>query len=158
MELHELTYSSTATRDMSLADLTALLEKSRCWNAQRGITGMLIYHQRKFMQLLEGDKKAIFSLYGAICVDPRNRDNYPLWDGPIAQRSFSKWSMAFVAPDESALKDRLGYSDFLEIGSTAQMRSERVSVGKSFLYSLRDDFLKQLDNSQEMSALSLGIL
>ncbi len=143
MQLHQLVYSSVATEDMSVIELAALLEESRINNAVWGITGMLIYYRQKFTQLLEGDKKDIFALYEKIVADRRNRKNILRWDQPIAERSFPKWSMAFFVPEESAIRDRLGYSDFLEARSPDLGRDATISEGKKFIYSLRDDFLMQ---------------
>ena len=145
MQLHQLVYSSVATEDLSVIALAALLEESRINNAVRGITGMLVYYRQNFTQLLEGDKKDVFALYEKIVADKRNQKNILKWDQPLAERSFSKWSMAFLVPEESAIRDRLGYSDFLEARSPALGRDATISVEKSFLYSLRDDFLMRSD-------------
>lgn len=146
MELHQLVYSSIATQDMSAMALGALLEESRINNAVRGVTGMLIYYRQQFTQLLEGDKKDIFALYDRIVADRRNQKNILMWDEPITERFFPKWSMAFLVPEESAIRDRLGYSDFLEARGQLLGQSATISVGKKFLFSLRDDFLMREDD------------
>jgi len=143
MELYELVYVSAARREMSLSDLTALLEQSRKKNARLHITGLLVYHQREFMQLLEGSKSDIFSVYETICKDERNQQNRLLWDGPIAQRSFANWSMAFLVPSELSLEGKPAYSTFLQQGFGAQALSTPKTMGKRFLLSLRDDFLRE---------------
>lgn len=141
MELHELVYVSLATREMSIPDLTELLDQSRQKNARLGITGLLVYHKLEFMQLLEGKKDDIFSLYDTIYKDARNRQNHLMWDGPIQQRSFADWSMAFLLPGELSLEGKPAYSSFLQRGLGAQAMSTPITTGKSFLISLRDDFL-----------------
>jgi len=141
MALHELIYVSMATREMSLDDLTDLLDQSHQKNARLHISGLLVYHNKEFMQLLEGNKEDIFSLYDSICRDDRNTQNYLLWDGPIQQRSFANWSMAFLAPGELSLEGNPAYSTFLQYGLRQQAMRTPKTVGKSFLTSLRDDFL-----------------
>lgn len=141
MDLHELVYVSVATREMSPLDLIALLDQSRDKNGRLRITGLLVYHQREFMQLIEGNKADIFSLYDTICRDDRNQQNHLLWDGPIAQRSFADWSMAFLAPGDLSLEGKPAYSDFLQRGLSAQVLSTPKTTGKKFLLTLRDDFL-----------------
>jgi hypothetical protein len=143
MELYELIYVSLATREMSRADLTELLDQSRRKNARLNITGLLVYHQKEFMQLLEGNKDDIFSLYDTICQDERNTQNHLLWDGPIQQRSFADWSMAFLLPGGLPLEGKPAYSFFLQHGLSAQEMSPRKTMGKSFLISLREDFLSK---------------
>ena len=143
MGLHELTYCSLATRAMSPADLTALLDEAREKNLQRGITGLLVFFRQEFIQLLEGDRAEIFSLYQSICSDPRNRNNHLMWEEPITQRSFADWSMAFTAMDDLTPKDRLGFSDFLDVGFDAMAHSGSASMGKKFLRLHRTAFLRQ---------------
>lgn len=143
MELHELIYISLATQEMSIADLTDLLDQSRQKNSKFNITGLLIYHKKEFMQLLEGKKDDIFSLYDTICKDERNTQNHLLWNGPIQQRSFADWSMAFLLPAELSLAEKPAYSSFFQHGLNAQAMSTPKTIGKSFLISLREDFLRQ---------------
>lgn len=143
MPLHELTYASLATRDMSQAELVDLLDASREANLRRGITGLLLYRQQEFMQLLEGDRSAIFQLYETICADPRNRNNYLMWEGAIEQRSFPDWSMAFLAPNELELQSWPGYSDFFGTSYDAMAHRGNASTGKRFLLWHREAFLRQ---------------
>jgi hypothetical protein len=58
MSLHEIIYLSRASEPMSTEALAALMEKSRIDNVARGITGVLIYHQQEFLQLIEGERAA----------------------------------------------------------------------------------------------------
>jgi len=143
MSSHELIYVSLATREMSPEDLIELLQQSREKNARLNVTGLLVYHRREFMQLLEGSKADIFSLYDTICRDDRNQQNRLLWDGPMTQRAFADWSMAFIAPDKLDLERMPAYSTFLETGFIAQVSGAPKSLAKSFLISLRDDFLRR---------------
>ncbi len=143
MELHELVYSSLATGNMSHADLIALLEEARDENARRDITGLLLYRNQEFMQLLEGDRDQIFAMYKAICADPRNRNNYLMWDGSIEQRSFPGWSMAFFAPTELDLQSMPGYVEFFSSGFDRIARTSNMSTGRRFLHWHREAFLRQ---------------
>ena len=143
MPLHELTYASLATREMSQPDLVELLDASRETNLRRGVTGLLLYRHQEFMQLLEGDRSEIFELYQTICADPRNRNNYLMWEGAIEQRSFPDWSMAFLAPDAPELRSWPGYSDFFDTSYDALAHRGNASTGKRFLLWHREAFLRQ---------------
>jgi len=128
---------------MSTTDLTDLLEQSRQKNARLKITGLLVYYKREFMQLLEGNKEDIFSLYETIYNDDRNMQNHLVWHGPVQQRSFANWSMAFLLPGELSLEGNSAYSTFLQHGFNAQVANAPRTTGKSFLISLREDFLRK---------------
>ena len=143
MELHELIYVSVATHDMSAADLKSLLDNARKKNAQHNITGLLVYHRGEFMQLLEGDREDILSVYHKVATDERHRQVNLLWNGPIRARSFAEWEMAFVGLDDLASGKAAGYSRFLENEFSAQVLGGSPSIGKDFLLSLRNDFLRK---------------
>jgi hypothetical protein len=138
MALYEIIYTSLASRELPPEELAQLLDKARLSNAAQGITGMMIYHRREFMQLLEGEQAAVQALYDRIASDPRHQQLRKIWDGPIRERGFSDWGMAFVAPDELALRGRPGYQDLLDRGLR---HSPADSTGKQLLLTLRDDFL-----------------
>ncbi|HIC80635.1 MAG TPA: BLUF domain-containing protein [Kiloniellaceae bacterium] len=60
---------STARHDMSDGDLEAILTAARQSNAAAGITGILLYGDRHFLQCLEGEQQQIEALYDRIAVD-----------------------------------------------------------------------------------------
>ena len=138
MALFEIIYVSLASRDLPAEELVQLLDKARAHNASQGITGMMVYHRREFMQLLEGEQAAVQALYDRIAGDPRHQQLRRIWDGPIRERGFSDWGMAFVAPDELDLRDKPGYQDLLNQGLRL---APGDSTGKKLLLTLRDDFL-----------------
>ena len=138
MALYEIIYVSLASRDLPAEELVQLLDKARVHNASQGITGMMVYHRREFMQLLEGEQAAVQALYDRIAGDPRHQQLRKIWDGPIRERGFSDWGMAFVAPDELDLRDKPGYQDLLGQGLR---QAPGDSNGKKLLLTLRDDFL-----------------
>ena len=86
--------------------LNALLQQARARNAGLGITGMLIYAQPAdggpgtFTQHLEGSRDAVRTLfYESILHDERHAEVRVLLEGPLAERSFAAWSMAFERAD-----------------------------------------------------------
>jgi hypothetical protein len=124
---------------MAQAELLALLDESRVRNEARGITGLLMVHRRECLQLLEGERDAVEALFETICRDRRHQQVYALWEGPVAERSFDRWAMGFVSPDEAALRGRPGYESVLNDGLFS---AGQGSNGKKILLRLRDDFLR----------------
>lgn len=94
-QIYKLIYVSTARDEMNAEDLISLLELSRKKNRARKITGLLIYHQEKFFQLLEGSKAEIDHLFGRIKKDPRHDQVVPLIREVADSRDFPDWSMGF---------------------------------------------------------------
>ena len=94
--LWQLLYHSTEAYEMDASDLLKLLIDARGHNAEHRITGLLLYHDRRFMQLLEGGRETVQTLYRKIQRDPRHSDLVLETEGPASVRMFSTWHMAFV--------------------------------------------------------------
>jgi hypothetical protein len=111
MALHHLIYQSTATRPMADADLHALLAQARAFNAAHHITGVLLYHEGQFVQVMEGEQATVRPLYDKICGDPRHRAVVKLADRELAGRSFGEWSMAFRPVQAADFATLAGFAD-----------------------------------------------
>ena len=99
---YHVLYRSRATQAPTETDLQALLEQSRTYNTHQQITGLLLYSDGQYVQLVEGSEAVVRSLYARIRVDPRHTQVVTLSDGPGPQRWFADWHMAFghvEAPD-----------------------------------------------------------
>jgi hypothetical protein len=108
-----LVYVSSAVHSFSPPELVDLLKTSHDNNAALSVTGMLLYKDGNFMQVLEGDEKIVRPLYARIERDPRHRGLLVLIEGPIHARQFGEWSMGFrdlKAADATSIP---GYSEFL---------------------------------------------
>lgn len=107
-------YVSAATREFSPEDLLQLLTKSRERNARAGLTGLLLYKNNDFMQLLEGPEQAVREVLRKIEADPRHRQMTKLLEGFTAERQFPDWHMGFTNLDSATAKATPGYSEFLQ--------------------------------------------
>jgi hypothetical protein len=112
-----LIYASVATQEFGTEQLTELLERSREANERVGATGMLLYADGNFFQVLEGEPGVINKLYEKITQDKRHVQCTVIIREPIARRSFGNWSMGFsrVSPEE--LRSIAGLNDFFHDGS-----------------------------------------
>ncbi|ASD64717.1 BLUF domain-containing protein [Bdellovibrio bacteriovorus] len=90
-----LVYFSKAAEDLSYTDIREILEVSRRNNARLGITGLLIFRDGYFVQLLEGDEAPVRNVLTAIRDDDRNYSVKVLIEAIGAERLFPDWSMAF---------------------------------------------------------------
>jgi len=110
--LEQLIYISAATHLMSNQDLTALLIQSRRSNSQMGVSGMLVYSEGSFIQVLEGTKEAIESTFARIQRDSRHHHCQVLLHQPITERLFDGWYMGFESISTQQLQDLSGSIDF----------------------------------------------
>ena len=91
----QIIYLSTASVNFEDSELKALLEKARKFNSEHNVSGLLLYKDGTFLQVLEGEAQIVESLYSKIAVDSRHQQIDVLGKYNIEKRSFSEWSMAF---------------------------------------------------------------
>lgn len=115
-----LVYVSVAAEKASKDDLLEILARSRTKNAEAGITGMLLYKDGNYMQVLEGEEKAVRDLYARIRRDPRHLGIVTLVEGRRDNRCFGDWSMGFQDLSSPEARDVPGYSEFLNTPLTAE--------------------------------------
>ena len=120
--IRQIVYVSSATVPMDEAALLGLLAQARACNAAHGVTGMLLYCDEVFMQVIEGEPHTVGDLYARIGRDPRHARVIEVQDLTVAARSFDDWSMGFrhLAADE--LGQLPGFADFLDHGSPLHER------------------------------------
>ncbi len=113
MELVHCIYcSASTTGDFDPAELSALLDKCRSNNARCGITGMLLYQHRPFVQVLEGEKSTVESLFEKISKDRRHDRITKIVQEPIAERAFASWTMGYPRITAKELAQTPGLNDF----------------------------------------------
>jgi hypothetical protein len=110
--MYHLVYISHACLPFSESELIRLLQKCRESNKLKGITGMLIYLQERFIQVLEGDRSAVKRLYNKIEKDGLHKKVAILLEGESPDRIFNNWSMGFK---NLSLKDYQEMSGFQDI-------------------------------------------
>jgi hypothetical protein len=96
--LVRLLYASRSATEIDEPLIAAILEHSRKYNLEHGITGILCTYSpgNVFLQLLEGGRAAVNALYGTIVRDPRHRDVTLLDYAEITERRFAGWRMGRV--------------------------------------------------------------
>ena len=96
--MRQLLYVSNTVDELGLSDLDKVLTASRRNNAMMGITGLLLFIDGGFLQILEGEERAVRELYTRIAGDPRHRNTRLMLDREVPGRAFPEWSMGFERP------------------------------------------------------------
>jgi hypothetical protein len=107
--MYQLIYTSQATFSFTDEDLAALLHNSRQRNEQRGLTGVLLYSDNEFLQVLEGEQATITQLYDQLRHDLRHHHLTELAYGPITARRFAEWTMGFQTLVPAQMQQVRGY-------------------------------------------------
>jgi len=114
-------YASRAADSVDQEALLAILRKSKAENAANGITGVLCFSGGIFLQLLEGGRQQVNTLYNRIAADKRHLDVVLLSYEEIGERRFAGWSMGQVN------LSRLNPSLLLKYSETAVLDPYAVS-------------------------------
>jgi len=115
-DLVELSYLSEAVSDMSFLGLMRLLESARAFNQKNGITGILLYDNQQFGQIIEGEYANVMKAWKRIQDDKRHHRIELLEIREIEERSFPEWLLRFyggetLTRDYPALADMVGGMD-----------------------------------------------
>jgi hypothetical protein len=130
-ELHALVYVSTASRALSNEELQHLLDRARIRNSKEGITGVLLYSHRNFIQYLEGPPAGLERVYAIIKADPQHHGIIELMHEPIQSREFADWSMAFRNISAFGMASPPGIDAVFE--AAGSVGSRPTSAGHVFL-------------------------
>lgn len=114
MPLIELVYVSAADHTMTSEELVKILQEARDNNPKLDVTGMLLYRDGFFLQVLEGEREVVYALYADIAKDPRHHHVLTVEATEIQQRSFPNWTMGFKNLEALTEKEMEGFSQFLD--------------------------------------------
>ncbi|MGB0496958.1 MAG: BLUF domain-containing protein [Rubricella sp.] len=92
--LYSLIYRSYARPPwMGERTMAEIARESNAFNLTHNITGLLIFDDGVFVQVLEGPTVEILQLTARIAADRRNERLRVLWHGNIDKRRFPEWAM-----------------------------------------------------------------
>lgn len=124
-------YVSSAAALLSDEELLTLLSQARRNNAQRSITGMLLYEEGNFMQAIEGPEAAVRETLQKIRVDPRHRGIQKLLEQRIPEREFGSWTMGYRNLADVPEDDQKAFrADLSESAFDAELQRTRTNASK----------------------------
>lgn len=98
--MHRLVYTSTSKKMLDERELRLILRAARERNAMDQVTGLLIYHDGCFLQVLEGEEGSIMACYQRISRDSRHTNCILMSNEAVTGRMFSQWWMSYLKMDE----------------------------------------------------------
>jgi uncharacterized protein YozE (UPF0346 family) len=112
-KLYRIAFVSTALKLFDRMELLGILQQCRERNVRVEITGLLLYRDGQFMQILEGRERAVKEEFVRISQRPEHYGIMVLVEEHIEQRHFADWSMAYQDLDWPKESNVPGYSQFL---------------------------------------------
>ena len=133
MRLKSLSYTSLARPGLTADEVDAVHQTARHLNALDGITGLLVYNGRNFLQVIEGAESAIDDLYRRLLADPRHSAMNVEDERYIESREFPEWAMEFAHVDIGHPDARTDIIDLLprSLPDTVRMKLVELIAGDS---------------------------
>jgi EAL domain-containing protein (putative c-di-GMP-specific phosphodiesterase class I) len=117
-QLIQLIYCSAARHSFSSEELQQLLARARKNNAQLGLTGMLLYTDGSFFQVLEGEPATVDRMFEKISSDARHARVTVIIRETIPTRSFEEWTMGYASLSPEEAGSIIGAVDFFRDGAS----------------------------------------
>ena len=134
--LTQLIYVSSVKNLMAEDELIDLLEAARVANVSHAITGLLLYNDGNFMQVIEGEKNNVEQLLKNLENDIRHTGMIVMLKEEIIRRNFSKWSMGFRDISRENIE---GFSSFLKYHASEDEDKILPGKAKTILMSFKED-------------------
>ncbi len=110
--VYRIVYISKATPSLDDKELDKILASSRKNNPKLDVTGLMLFFEGSFFQVLEGEKSQVESLYRYIELDSRHITVKRLQEGEVSGRLFGDWSMAYTPISKQDKQKLIGDGDF----------------------------------------------
>lgn len=102
MSLHQLVYTSARVcTDEQIQDILKSCKKN---NPGKNITGLLLHTDKRFIQVMEGEKEVLETLFNTVKEDKRHAGVNLRFFGPVDKREFPDWHMGYKDVDTQKLK------------------------------------------------------
>ena len=145
-DLLQMVYVSLSPHNLTEDDLAELLIEIRDKNKRQNVTGLLMYHDGAFIQVIEGQKEVIDELYEQLKKDERHHTLLVLLEEYVDHRSFPDWSMGYERIEKEQTTSLDGFSTFMNENDKEQFlqgcSQEVIRLLNSFLPAKPIDFPK----------------
>ena len=118
--LVRLLYVSQSVGPITTTVTTSILEKSSANNKKLDITGVLCQGSGLWMQVLEGERTRVNTLYSQIMADRHHKNVQLLSIEEIESRRFGQWSMALVYLSKDDPMVQMAHPEFDPYSATAK--------------------------------------
>ena len=130
--LSQLVYVSNRHASCTEEEIRNILDSCKRNNPVSQITGILLYSEAKFIQMVEAEAKVVAALYDKIKADKRHSGAVMISYGPIKEKSFPGWHMGVRKIAES------------EVDFKTSITKEEREVYSSLLNGREEDGMKVL--------------
>lgn len=140
-DIVHLVYVSAATIEISEDDFNSIIRTLLKIIPSRGITGMILYSEGSFLQLIEGKRHEVDMVYERIREDYRHTNILKIYEESVDRRYFKEWCVAVANLPACKLEGIHGCSDFFRSGKT--LRELEETTARKILNAFKDGKWRQ---------------
>jgi len=97
---YAISYVSTVNPALTETQIQEALDFSKNWNNDNNITGVLLYSQGNFFQVLEGGEQVVKDLFERIKADERHHNIITIFQKQIPNIQFNGYEADFISLDD----------------------------------------------------------
>lgn len=113
---YAISYVSTAQKDLQEEGVKNIMNEADGFNNRENISGILLYNERNFFQLIEGEKEIIQDLYEKIKLDRRHLDIIKFLETPVSIPPFDGYLAEFITDNKKCEEEKLKkYLHYIEV-------------------------------------------
>jgi len=116
--LHRTVYMSTAIGVLRAEELDRIYLRAKSANSREGVTGLMLFYEGVFLQVLEGPAAGVTSLLEKIRRDRRHANLVVLETGAVGARSFPQSPMHFIAARNLSAGEKQAFSELRQAVAT----------------------------------------
>lgn len=113
-QMYYLIYISTAEKGVGEGEMHDILTASVKNNERNDLSGLLVYNDGAFIQMLEGKKEEVTSTFDKIKADKRHFEVKVLSQGASDKRYFPNWRMALEVTHEKTFRELEAFENLEE--------------------------------------------
>ncbi|MEO1243040.1 MAG: BLUF domain-containing protein [Pseudomonadota bacterium] len=139
-------YISAAKRFSTARELSEILAVSRERNLADNISGVLLYNDGSFAQVLEGPEEAVRNCYARIQADQRHSGCTKILEEHATERYFEDWALSCAVASTLAPQEQ---NDFMTLSAFQESPQFRAAQKNLILKSFLTSFLSKPEIAQK---------
>lgn len=131
---YAISYVSSAKNNISEKEVEEILDSAEEYNNTGDITGLLLFSEGNFFQVIEGEEKKVRELFENIKNDERHTNIIKLFEKPIHKPAFDGYRSDYVTENTKFNSAKLrDYHRHVEVLDTKTQQAVE-NVLRAFIY------------------------
>ncbi|GAB1855506.1 hypothetical protein MHTCC0001_03400 [Flavobacteriaceae bacterium MHTCC 0001] len=127
-------YLSSVRPRLSIIDIESLFNQTKKQNDIYNISGVLIYNDGNFFQILEGEENYVNLLYAKIKGDKRHHNIIEIINSPINEKIFDGFDYGYSVISDLSQLYKL--QEYLELLQFIEYKKPRLDIISKFIQTL----------------------